>query len=250
MSEPEGSDRHPEPGEALAWLDGELPSGPAAELARHLETCESCVSLRRDLEAASASLAAAVRTADVAPRRPTVAAVRRRALYRRLAPVAAAAVLVVVFAGAASALVPGSPLRAWIERLSDDGPVSGEPERIREMATQLSVVAPDSVDVVLGEPRDSLEIHLVLSAGTMLEVETSRGDAIDRVELGSARLRVDPGSARLLRIRFPRTDRVRVLFRGRDLLGPVGGLPPTVAGSGDSIVIVRTGPATGGGGAR
>lgn len=244
MNAAEGSPVHAEAGELLAWMDDQLPPREAAELSEHLEKCESCSGLLRDLQAASELMSEALQEGDGPHPRHPAAWLRRRARRRRLTrSVPAAAALVLVFVGAASALVPGSRFRSWLGGLARQPATPPTAVASPSYVTQLSVISPDSIDIFLGAPRDTLDLELVRSDGPRIEVETASGETLDRLEFGSGRLHVDPGSARRLRILFPRTDRVRILLRGRDLLSESNAFPGVRRSVDDSTSMVRIGPA-------
>lgn len=120
---------HPNDGHLLAWLDGELEPEEGTGVREHIESCAECrgraEGLRRESEALSRALLMldeqAAGLADPGPL-PVVAALHGRGtrrLRRTGWSLARAAGLVLVAAGAAAALVPGSPVRAWLESLGD-----------------------------------------------------------------------------------------------------------------------------------
>jgi len=242
MNKPDVSGTHIEPGEMLAWIDGELSARRQDEVRRHVEGCPACAALHNELRDVSTSFQRAARACDVSSPVRSAAEVRRHGIRRRpIGSVAAAAILVLLFAGASLALVPGSPFRSWISDLH--GRLSSTPNAPVApftVVTKLSAVSPDSVDVVLGEPRDSLEVDFVRSAGRHLEVATDARGVLGPLDLGNARLRIDPGSARVLRITFPRATHVRILLRGRDLLTSRRLLPSS--GAKDSMSVIHVEP--------
>lgn len=241
MNEARGRGTHADPGELLAWIDGELTERRAVELRRHLSGCRECESRRRELEASSDALGRELRSADVVPEAASATAIRRLSLRRRVRAVAAAAGLVLVFGGTAAALVPGSPVRAWVDGFRGHAPARAELAAAPRLVTQLSVVAPDSIDISIGEPRHSLRLELVRSSGRRIQVQTRGEEPLGGLELGSGHLQLDPGPARLLRVRFPRRDRVRILARGRDLLSPETRRESSAPA--DSVTVVTLSPA-------
>lgn len=110
-------------GTLQALLDGELPPGERSAAEAHLAACGECAADARELRALHERASALLATGDVAApvaqaqmalrarraRRGPWGGEARRALLR-------AAVLVLAFAGAAAAAVPGSPVREWIEQ--------------------------------------------------------------------------------------------------------------------------------------
>ena len=127
---------HPSEGELQAFLDGELPADERARVAAHLAECGDCRAELAQLRAAGEIFSAAVHRIDTVTAAAVTAAhtaVLHRAGSRRsgrpalqiLPPSGAravavrraflrAAVLVLLVAGAASAAVPGSPIRRFL----------------------------------------------------------------------------------------------------------------------------------------
>jgi anti-sigma factor RsiW len=126
---------HVEDGTILAHLDGELDGGTSSRVAAHLSECAGCRRRWEELSTASAVLASGLDALDVAPPDRSAEEVRqfgrsrtrersddrvedgpvgRRPFGFPHAALLKAAVLVLGVATAASAVVPGSPVRAWI----------------------------------------------------------------------------------------------------------------------------------------
>lgn len=117
---------HIEEGVLQAYLDDEV--GSRAEIDAHVHACATCAAELDRLRSASTLFAAAIQGADTsAPVLSALAAVKRtnpviqsRPVItqpaRRFArvPLARAAMLLFGFAAAASATIPGSPVRAWV----------------------------------------------------------------------------------------------------------------------------------------
>ena len=119
---------HPDEGQIQAWLDDELEPEARSGVGEHVEACADCAGLaellRRQSDAFSHAMLAiddeAVTLADPGPL-PVAAALPAERRHRVRATgwsLARAAGLVLVAAGAAAALVPGSPVREWIEGLA------------------------------------------------------------------------------------------------------------------------------------
>ncbi len=129
-------------GRLQAYLDAELPGGEAAEVAEHLMACTDCRvrlgELRLAGEAFRRALSDLDEGFDLGDRLASTVATASRsrtprpfsgftgsgALWR-------AAVLVLAVAGAAAAVVPGSPLRELIDRLVSSG---SETQRVETVA--------------------------------------------------------------------------------------------------------------------
>ncbi|HEV2146614.1 MAG TPA: zf-HC2 domain-containing protein, partial [Longimicrobiaceae bacterium] len=114
---------HTAEGSIQALLDGELSRAERAEVERHLDGCAACRAEADRLRAASTEFTAALGLLDrpAALERAYHAVSRRR--WRRWVGVDGgqvlrrAAALVLGVATVASATVPGSPLRDWLEEL-------------------------------------------------------------------------------------------------------------------------------------
>ena len=120
---------HPNDGHLLAWLDGELEPEEGTGVREHIDSCAECRGradiLRRESEGLSRALLVldeqAAGLADPGPL-PVVAALDTRGSHRLRRTgwsLARAAGLILVAAGAAAALVPGSPVREWLESLGE-----------------------------------------------------------------------------------------------------------------------------------
>jgi anti-sigma factor RsiW len=195
--------RHEEEGTLLAYLDGELVGDTAGGVEAHLTACDACresaerlrgertqvraalesvpvdagaaaLRVRERLRARHPELAAPVATPRVAPRvtparstpprrQPAGTPVRWRLRTRLLQ----AAVLVLFVSGGAAALVPGSPLRRWLEGGAVASPESA-PLRIDAPAP----LATQSAQVSLGATAvgGRLRVAVELPAGTDLRV--------------------------------------------------------------------------------
>ena len=164
---------HAATGQLLAFLDGELPVAERASLSKHLGECLDC---RRRLDGAR-SRATAVSTAlsalDVpAPTNAAWASVQATlaplpgartgrhtgpSLFRW--PLARAAGLVLLLAGgAAAAVIPGSPVRAWIFGDATPVPTTTADAELGARAAVLGAMAdPEggAVAVVLTVPAES-----------------------------------------------------------------------------------------------
>ena len=120
---------HPNDGHLLAWLDSELEPEDGIGVCDHVESCAACNArvdiLRRESEGFSQAVLVlddqVFGLADPGPL-PVAAALSTGGKHRMRRTgwsLARAAGLVLVAAGAAAALVPGSPFRAWIEGIGD-----------------------------------------------------------------------------------------------------------------------------------
>lgn len=262
---------HPTEGELRAFLDGEASDSEAARIEGHLQVCEACESLRRDLVENEAVVRQALERLAGNPD----SAAARRAVERRLSRVGeapdtlredgsavrsgrvdagetpigpapgrlrwpdllrAAAVAALLLAGVSAAL-PGSPVNAWILRtLSRAGAAGTDPGA--SVDGELS--GPSATDAP-GEGADGVAVRVGPNNGVV------------RVELG----RVDPGTrVRIVLVDGERAgisaERADGFRSGSGFLGviaPAGvvtiELPRSVPGaeirSGDSVLLRKEG---------
>ena len=119
---------HVDEGTLQAYLDGELGAAERSGLMRHVASCGSCSGALEELRAAALELSLALGHLEpAAPAGTAYAAVRQAAAHRPVSimpaagtaryarrALARAAILVLGLAAAASAAIPGSPLREWL----------------------------------------------------------------------------------------------------------------------------------------
>lgn len=129
---------HPNDGYLLAWLDGELEPGEGVGVREHVESCAGCRIRVDSLRGESEGFSRAVLVlddqvsglADPGPL-PVAAALSATGKHRLRTTgwsLARAAGLILVATGAAAALVPGSPLRGWLEGIGEaEVPASAAP---------------------------------------------------------------------------------------------------------------------------
>lgn len=226
---------HVNEGRLQTYADGELPYAESAEVEFHLGACVACRAesarlreLSSDFSEAMDHLVPAVRSAVFAPadtRRPQHAERLRRALPR-------AAIFLVGVAAAASASVPGSPVRHWLEgavtRPARVAPMSAHPAPVAApVAAPEAGVSVDplngAVRVTLRGARDDLLVRAEIVEGPRAGVYAT-GDAV------SARFRTAPGSIEVdgigeggLRVELPRAAlSATVSVNGREYLRKEG----------------------------
>lgn len=218
--------QHLEEGTLQALLDGELAEGVEREALRHLRSCLVCTRLRDELESGAGAFEEALTWLDfpgdaVAAQRTVrggweegathpSGAVRLRRGWGG-ASLARAAVLLLVFAAAASATMPGSPVRDWFAPRQKPAEAiavrsSTAPALPAEVAIESGVSiepAGGAFRVLLAEPSPELQIHASL-------VDSPRGGVFAPAE-SEARFRTAPGlievfggPATELRIEVPR----------------------------------------------
>lgn len=229
---------HVQAGQLQAFLDDELPLDERVTVERHVRGCAACRAEVAELEAAAALFSDAARDLGrlerpSVPARPaTSRAVRgwgaqaRRSLPR-------AAVLVLGFAAAASATLPGSPAREWLEGLLRREPaeeasaVAAAPAPpVEEAAPEAGVsVAPlnGGVRVVLRDASPELVVRARLTNGARAGVYATGDAAAARFRSSPGRLEVSGAGAGELRVELPRdaTD-ATVVVNGREYLRKEG----------------------------
>lgn len=217
--------QHLEEGTLQALLDGELEEGVEREALRHLRSCLVCTRLRDELEAGAGAFEEALAWLDfpgegggaqrtVGSRWEGVARPSKTGRLRRGwggASLTRAAALLLAFAAAASATMPGSPVRDWLAPRATPADAvavrsSAAPALPVEVAPESGVSiepAGGEFRVLLTEPSPELQIHASL-------VDSPRGGVFAPAE-SEARFRTAPGlievsgvPATELRVEVPR----------------------------------------------
>jgi anti-sigma factor RsiW len=167
---------HLEEGTLQAFLDDELKPRQRADVAEHLMGCRECRRVKEELVRARSVFSEAVSLLDVdAPGE----AAPRRSLGAGGGAFVKAAGLTLLLAAAASAAVPGSPVREWLVRTVQPEPaqeapvleaVQPAPEPARaSLPAGVSLPASSPVDVVIDRP-DGTTIRLVETEGANVAV--------------------------------------------------------------------------------
>lgn len=229
---------HLDEGVLQALLDNELRNGVEAATREHLAACPICRAQYVEVKDANDSLASALALLDPplpqapAKMRPRPPSMARRGNWGRFELTRAAAMLL-VFAAAASAAIPGSPFRAWLASTLESGEVAsaGESEAIvpgpasaaaaaAPAETGVSVdLANGSFEVILTEAAPELQIRALLIEGVRGAVY-ARGDAVDaRFSTARGTIRLDGIAGGELRVEIPRSaDAASVVIEGRTYL--------------------------------
>jgi hypothetical protein len=214
--------RHLDEGQLLTLRDDAAQAGEDARA--HLASCAACgvelAALRHraasvtlalsaldgdwDLGAARERLRSRVAAASAA-RADAPSLVGRRSRWAA-GSLSRAAGILLVSAAAASAALPGSPVRAWLgERLGNDAPVAAEPAVV-ESAPEAAVAA-ESTGVRLSVPSGALrvilrdvapgtQVRVLLVAGTEAAVYAPAGSRFTSAA-GRVEARVTPGEVRV-----------------------------------------------------
>ncbi|MCL7965622.1 MAG: zf-HC2 domain-containing protein [marine benthic group bacterium] len=199
--------------ELQAYLDAELDGAESAGVAAHLMVCTACRARLGELRLAGdrfrAALAELDSTLPSGSLRPRIGWIRRRGTRSALR----AAVLLLAVAGAASAVVPGSPLRALIERL-----VSGEVASVPIEAPTPEAVpesAPPGITSVTVSPVGG-RVNIVVrqfAPGTTLRVRYATGnDVRARLVSGQDGVRFSVGEGSLFVVGSESAQPSEILF--------------------------------------
>lgn len=224
---------HPSEGALLGLIDRELPPEEDAAMREHLGSCSVCRAELHALQGESVALSGALHLLDRPP--PTEqawSAVRGRSRGALGAPLRRAAVLVLVAGGAASATVPGSPLRDWITDVWDRG-AAETPQALPEAkpavepaAAPTAAFPPAGVALVPGTRPAVVsivsegvrpEVRVRLHGGDRLEVEAIGGDRPPRFRTSPDRVEVRTGGGEI-HLLVPRQGSVRLEVNGEDYL--------------------------------
>jgi hypothetical protein len=154
---------HAEYGTLLAYVDGELDETNVSALESHLEACSGCreelADVRHLSDEASQALGLISAAPPIAEARARVeariAAQRRRRFVPRwefaTAGLLKAAAVVLVVAGAASAAIPGSPVRRWaaslFDRTGDASSQTTQPQAVTPIEPQSPTQEPPATSV-------------------------------------------------------------------------------------------------------
>ncbi|MEX2571788.1 MAG: anti-sigma factor [Gemmatimonadota bacterium] len=215
--------QHLDDGVLLAMLDGELDDVERREAQQHLTQCESCRRVYTETQSAASTVGAALTLLDrPAPARQRLAPAPSATVRRRIrgaAPMRRAAVLLVSFAAAASATIPGSPVRQWIgERLqpipaptaidsaSEPPPsVAAASSGAADLESGVSVApAEGRLRIVLTGASTALQVRALLTDGQRGGVYAAGEAANARFDTGVGTIEVIGASAGELRIEIPR----------------------------------------------
>ena len=191
---------HRTDGELQAYLDAELHRDEAAVVAQHLMVCTDCRVRLGELRMAAESFRQALGELETRFEFPAPGgslpsllqrdrtAIARRARFGRRA-LSRAAILLLVASGAAAAVVPGSPFRELIERLTAGG---AEPAMVEVPARTVD----QSITVTPIDGRVSVSVRRFADGSTIRVRFGSGPDVRARLlsGLSGARFSVGPGS--------------------------------------------------------
>lgn len=175
---------HLDDGTLQAFLDDELAPEERAGVAEHVLVCDDCRASKEELVQATATFSEKVAILDVAAPSVSQAPARGRSGLPGGTFVKAAS-LTLLLAAAASAAVPGSPVRQWIDR-------AVEPETVRETTPvasepELSPPAPAPLPAgVALVPTGPMEIVLTGLEGSTIRLVETDGPSVVVSAVGAA----------------------------------------------------------------
>lgn len=207
---------HLEDGSLQAFLDDELPPDERARVAEHLLGCERCHATYESLAQANALFTQSVSVLDVEPparTRATGGSSDSSPVSMGTASFVRAAALVLVLAAAASAAVPGSPVREWVLRTVDRtssqpaGPTDGAPGAAADRGTAspagVAVHPADGSVLVALNGLESTEIRLEAASGTLARVTVVDAEREPSFRTSAGRVEVRDGAGGSIRVRMP-----------------------------------------------
>ena len=175
---------HPDSGTLQAFLDDEATDSDREAVTAHMKGCASCSRALAEQREAGEVTARALPSLDTVPLGEGVrSSIRRQADSRRRVrptiPWARAAILVLLFGGAASAAIPGSPLRSLVESMFGGDPATS-PALVAEPALDESGASPTAgvgvaaadgnVRIVLSQVAPGAEVEVAFVDGVMASV--------------------------------------------------------------------------------
>lgn len=213
-----GTMTHIDEGRLQGFLDGELHLDERRRTELHLQGCSLCQAELEEMRGRAAHFSAAMEVLDRAPRgREHAVGWPQRSRWtaaRRYLP--RAAVLLLFAGAAASATVPGSPVRGWLEELAGSESAAPAPEgaaeapqrgvaAVAERAEAGVSVAPVNGSVqVLVRGAAGVQVRAALVEGRHAGVYAFGEAADTRFLTGPGRIEVIGAAAGELRIEIPR----------------------------------------------
>ncbi len=236
---------HVDEGTLLALLDGELDESDARDVERHLEVCGGCRTEMERLHHAARLFSTTLMESDVAA--PATSDISAQALRRRSASrptdrrwqdLRRAAVLVVAFAAAASATIPGTPVNRWLRDMVEPparlaletdtaaasaAALAAEPEEIADESGVSVLLEDGSVRVVLRGATAELRVKAILVESPRAGVYATGSAAEARFSTGPGVIEVVGAAGGELRIELPHSARVATVeVNGRRYLSKDG----------------------------
>jgi anti-sigma factor RsiW len=256
---------HATEGLLQAYLDDEVADAARAEIAGHLDACAACAAEAEALVAVNAQAHQALMMLDapvsasaalVSVRQRAAAAPARRGAGGLRGSLSRAAGLVLLTVGAASAAIPGSPVRSWLagawDRVSSlfvgdravqvvETPVAPPPAEAAPEAYAAVALAEGQVRVLVSAPTGPATIRVRLVAGQRAAFQST--DTSVRFVSATGRLEITGLGAGEATIDLPRSARLATVeIAGRTVVRAEDGrlLPlVSVASATDDEVVIR-----------
>lgn len=229
---------HTDEGTLQSYLDQELTPRDRGAVDGHLARCETCREELARLRSLSAHFSGAMAhlASASAHRRSAGAATQRAGSGSWIRTALPRAAVLILFAGvAASATVPGAPLRQWIVdrvtasaepvapvEVTPSAPVveAGVPVEDASFDAGVSVEAVDgAVAIVLRDAGRELSAQAVFVDGTRAGVYAAGPASASRFETAPGRIEVRNAHSGELRLELPRAvDLITVTVNGREYL--------------------------------
>lgn len=204
---------HLDDGTLQAFLDHEVGPSERADVAEHLLGCEGCHARYEGLTQANALVTQSIALLDVegATERPPSAPAGRRARAGTATFVKAAG-LVLALAAAASAAVPGSPVRQWVVNVIAPAPAP-EPAPPMDAPVPVEPVAPAPAGLAISpaggallialRDLDGTSIHLTSASGSRGTVSVTGADRDPEFLTGAGRLELRNGAGGVVTVALP-----------------------------------------------
>ncbi|MEX2608543.1 MAG: zf-HC2 domain-containing protein [Gemmatimonadota bacterium] len=247
---------HVHEGVLQAWLDGELTASERSGVAEHLQGCLACRDHAAELRAAAERLGAALAFLDTAPP-ATLAAPRRRRSFATAfgGGLARAAGLVLLLAGGAAALIPGSPVRslivdAWrslgapVDTVVEAPPAEPVQEEIAARGGVAVTPVDGAVRVNLVAPSSDVHIRVQLVDAEQAEVDAERTGPAYGLTGGRGWIHIAGIEAGRVTVQIPRSvHTATVEVDGRVLVRKVGDrlVPAPQSGTGPDVEVLPGG---------
>ena len=185
------TDVHPSDAELESLNDGELAAGDERRLRLHLDGCEACAARHRGIQLGDRRIGEWLSALDHPAPQLDADALVTRSSRRTRGPglLAAGLATLLVAAGAAAMVIPGSPVQRFVERVFADRQTGAAPD-----APEPATVQPPPASGVSFIPEPDLEV-VFLRGQTEGAIRISLAEAPEvrvRVVGGSAAYRLDP----------------------------------------------------------
>lgn len=204
---------HLDDGALQAFLDHEVGPDERAAMAEHLLGCEACHDRYEELTRANSLVTQSIALLDVEGVATDPAAVPRRTRARTgTASFVRAAGLVLALAAAASAAVPGSPVRQWVANAMEPAssspapaPLASDdaPQPVGPAPAGLSIGPAAGALVVVLRDMDASSIRLSPAPGSRATVSVTGAESDPRFRSAAGRLELRNGAGGVVNVSLP-----------------------------------------------